>query len=64
MSAITKRESEILILISKGLSVKEIASELNVSAETIKTHRKNLLRKFHVKNSPQLIKMAFQPGDL
>mgnify|MGYP001011977139 CR=1 FL=1 len=64
MSEISKREQEVLILISKGLSVKEIAYELNISEETIKTHRKNLIRKFHVKNSPHLIKLAFQQGYL
>jgi DNA-binding CsgD family transcriptional regulator len=64
MSAISKRELEVLILISKGRSVKEIASELNISEETIKTHRKNLFRKFSVKNSPHLIKLAFELGYL
>ncbi len=64
MSEISKRELEVLILISKGQSVKEIACELNISEETIKTHRKNLLKKLYVKNSPHLIKLAFQQGYL
>ncbi len=64
MSEISKRELEVLVLISKGLSVKEISTELNISEETIKTHRKNLFKKFLVKNSPHLIRQAFQEGNL
>jgi len=64
MSEISKRELEVLVLISKGLSVKEISTILNISEETIKTHRKNLFKKFLVKNSPHLIRQAFQEGYL
>jgi DNA-binding CsgD family transcriptional regulator len=64
MVTISKREFEVLVLISQGLSTKEIATELNLSEETIKTHRKNLYNKFLVKNSPHLIQKAFSEGYL
>ena len=45
---LTGRESEILQLISKGLSNKHIARELDISLGTVKVHVKNLLRKLNL----------------
>jgi DNA-binding CsgD family transcriptional regulator len=55
---ISSREYQILELISLGHSTKEIALELSVSAETIKTHRYNLLKKLDAKNVAHLIRLA------
>ncbi len=55
---LTKREKEILQLISKGLTTQEIADKLFVSPLTIETHRRNLMSKFHVKNAAELIMEA------
>jgi len=41
----TKREQEILGLIAKGFSSQAIAESLFISIETVKTHRKNVIRK-------------------
>ncbi len=49
-SLLTNREKEILALISKEYSTKEIASELFISVNTVETHRKNLMKKLKVKN--------------
>ena len=49
-SSLTSREKEILKLISKELSTKEIANDLSISTHTVETHRKNLIRKLKVKN--------------
>ena len=57
---ISQRESEILELIGEGQIAKEIASQLNISPNTVITHRKNLISKFHVRNTAQLIKKASQ----
>ena len=59
MSLFTSKEKEVLGLISAGLTTKEIAARLNISHHTVETHRKNLLRKGEVKNSAQLVQMAF-----
>ena len=59
---ITRRESEILKLISDGLTNIEIAENLSISAFTVDTHRKNLLLKFDVNNTAMLIKTAFSKG--
>lgn len=55
---LSNKESEVLTLISKGLTTKEIASKLFVSSRTIETHRSNILKKLEVKNTASLIKKA------
>jgi two-component system response regulator DegU len=57
---LTKREKEILKLISDGLSNKEIANKLFVSTRTIDTHRYNLMQKLGVKNGAELVRLAFK----
>ena len=55
---ISNKEKEVLGLISKGLTTKEIASKLFVSTRTIETHRSNILKILDVKNTAELIKKA------
>lgn len=55
---ISKREEEVLMLIGEGFSSKQIADELYISNHTAIKHRKNLIEKFKVKNTAQLIKEA------
>jgi len=56
--ALTEREIEILRLIGKGLSTKQIADKCYISVNTVETHRRHLLEKLNVKNSMELIKEA------
>lgn len=57
---ITSREKEILQWIARGLSTRQIAQKMGVSAETIKTHRRNVLRKNNISSIPQLIYLMNQ----
>lgn len=57
-NVLSNKENEILGLISKGLTTKEIAAKLFVSTRTIETHRTSILKKFEVKNTAELIKKA------
>ncbi|GIZ08114.1 response regulator transcription factor [Flavobacterium sp. UMI-01] len=57
---LSNKETEVLGLISKGLTTKEIAAKLFVSSRTIETHRANILKKLEVKNTAELIKKATQ----
>jgi DNA-binding NarL/FixJ family response regulator len=57
---LTKREKEILLLIFTGLTNNEIAEKLFLSADTIKTHRKNMMRKLDIKNTAGLVKYAVE----
>ena len=47
---LSKRESEILELISLGYSDKEIARDLNISARTVQTHVTRVVIKLHARN--------------
>lgn len=58
LHVVTHREIEILNLLSRGFSTKILASHLHISTHTVESHRKNLLTKFQVKNTPELIKAA------
>ncbi|GGD42531.1 DNA-binding response regulator [Emticicia aquatilis] len=60
--ALTRREKEILSLIAQGLTNNDIAEKLFLSPYTVDTHRKNLLFKFEVANTAQLIKKATEVG--
>ncbi|MDE5825971.1 MAG: LuxR C-terminal-related transcriptional regulator, partial [Duncaniella sp.] len=45
---LSPREKEVIIGIVKGLSNKEIAAEMNVSVNTVMTHRRNIASKLHI----------------
>jgi DNA-binding NarL/FixJ family response regulator len=47
---LTKRETDVLVLIAKGLMNKEIAERLNISIHTVISHRKNITRKTNIKS--------------
>ena len=49
-SLLSRREKEVLELLSKGLLYKEIAEHLGLSIETIKKHLTNIYQKLHVQN--------------
>ena len=55
---ISPRESEILEFISEGMTTGQIATKLNISLNTVTSHRKNLIYKFKVHNTAELIKKA------
>ena len=58
----TRREKEVLDLIAKGKTTREMAAELFISEKTVETHRSNLLSKFEVKNVVSLLKIAMEYG--
>ncbi len=53
---LTKREVEIVHLITEGLTSKEIAARLLVATRTIQVHRHSILKKLQLKNGPSLVK--------
>jgi len=50
---LTGREREILDMITRGLTNKEIAARLSISEHTVKTHARSIRRKLHVSNRVQ-----------
>lgn len=57
-ASVSAREKEILHLIAGGDSAKIIGNKLNISPNTVITHRNNLKKKFRAKNTAELIKEA------
>ena len=51
---LSEREIEILVCVAKGMINKEIADRLNISINTVITHRKNITRKTGIKTVPGL----------
>jgi two-component system, NarL family, response regulator NreC len=59
---ISDREKEVLTLIAKGYSNKEIAEQLVISVKTVETHKGNLMEKLQMKTRPELVEFAVKKG--
>ncbi|MFD2522754.1 response regulator transcription factor [Emticicia soli] len=57
---LSKREIEILKWISEGLSSEAIATKLYISVHTVRTHRKNMLKRTNSTNSADLIRYGIE----
>ena len=60
VGSLTDRERQVLKLIVDEKSGQQIAEELNISKNTVETHRKNLFKKLNVKNTIGLVKIALK----
>lgn len=56
ISKLSEREVDVLKHIKDGLSSKEIAEKLFLSARTVEVHRSNILKKLNLKNTASLLK--------
>ena len=61
-NALTSREIEVLKLVAAGKLNKEIANELNISINTVLTHRKNITTKLGIKSTSGLSFYAIMNG--
>ena len=59
---LTAREREVVTLVAHGHSNHEIAAELHVSMETVKSHMRNLMRKLHARSRAHVVAKAFTSG--
>ena len=59
---LTERETEVLRLVAKGLSYKQIAARLFLSHRTVQNHVQNTLRKLQLHNRVQLVRYAIEQG--
>ena len=55
---LTKREIEIVSLLARGRSNKEVATELNISLRTAETHRANIMNKLQLHSVQDLVRYA------
>lgn len=61
-STLTERESEIILLICRELTMKEIADKLDISERTVQNHRSRIMEKVGAKNTVGLVKFAYESG--
>ena len=54
---LTQRESEILVLLSEGLSNKEIADRVKISYDTVRAHLRHIYEKLHVRGRTEAVRM-------
>ncbi|RJQ71896.1 DNA-binding response regulator [Pseudonocardiaceae bacterium YIM PH 21723] len=62
LPALTERETEVLVLVARGLSNMEIAEKLFVSEGTVKTHLNRLMAKVGVSSRAQAVIAAYESG--
>ncbi len=62
LDRLTDREREVLVLIARGLSNREIAQWLTLSVETVKTHVKRVFMKLGVRDRAQAVVVAYEAG--
>ncbi|MBS1940402.1 MAG: response regulator transcription factor [Bacteroidetes bacterium] len=61
-TVLSKREREVVQLICMEFNTQEIAEKLFISAQTVDTHRKNIMSKLDVKNAAGVVKYAMERG--
>lgn len=61
-SALTARELEVMQMLSRGLTNREIAEKLNISIKTVDTHRGHVLKKLGLRNNSELTRFAVKHG--
>jgi DNA-binding CsgD family transcriptional regulator len=61
-SVLSKREQQIVRLLSEGYTSKQVAYEINISAVTVNNHRQNMLRKTKTSSTAELVKYVFRQG--
>ena len=59
---VTTRQQEVLYLLSQGLLNKQIADELDISANTVKAHLHDLFRRLHVTNRTAAVQHGYKSG--
>ena len=60
--SLTDREREVLRLVVRGLTKKEVASELDLSRHTVDSHLRNIYQKLHVHNRAGAVATAIREG--
>jgi DNA-binding NarL/FixJ family response regulator len=62
IKGLSPRQTEVLQLIAKGKTTKQIALELNISVKTVETHRMQLMDRLEIHDIPSLVRFAIKVG--
>jgi DNA-binding NarL/FixJ family response regulator len=57
---LSEREKEIVVLLCKGLSFKEIASALYISTRTVESHKKHISEKLKLRSTAEIVRYAIK----
>lgn len=63
-STLTVREMDVLRLVAKGMQREQIAAELGIGLQSVKTYMKNVLAKMHAPNATSAVGRAYELGIL
>ncbi len=61
-SALTAREQQVMEMLGRGLTNREIAEHLEISIKTVDTHRGHVLKKLQLRNNSELTRFAVKHG--
>jgi DNA-binding NarL/FixJ family response regulator len=61
-SALTTREIQVMEMLARGMTNREIAHDLDISVKTVDTHRGHVLKKLAVRNNAELARFAVKHG--
>lgn len=59
---LSTRELEIVKCLAEGMNSKEVGEKLFISQQTVRTHRRNIMHKLHVKTTGELIRLSMEKG--
>lgn len=59
---ITDREKEVIVLISKGFTLKEVGKQLFISSKTVEFHKTNAFKKLGLKNRSEMMNFVIKKG--
>lgn len=62
IETLSKREFQVMTQLARGMTNREIASELEISVKTVDTHRGHLLKKLELRNNSDITRFAIQHG--
>ena len=60
--ALTQRQAEILSLIARGRTSREVGAQLGITMRTVQTHRAHIMRRLHVHTEAGMVHAALQLG--
>lgn len=61
-SALSRRESQVMEMLARGMTNREIAHDLDISVKTVDTHRGHVLKKLALRNNAELARFAVKHG--
>lgn len=59
---LSNREFQVMCMIARGMTVQEIADELSLSAQTVRTYRSRMMRKLNLRNNSEITYYAIKNG--